>query len=132
MAFAWRTASSLDGQRHAEGIASARAETRPVAQLGRLLELKVLRGIEHRLLELLQLLLHSLIAHSVVIALRLGRLHMLFAFVGVVHAVDEILDALFCTPIGVMPIFSFQAICLLRRRSVSPIAFCIESVILSP
>src|SRR6266567_1683392 len=37
----------------------------------------------------------------------------------------------FCTPLGVMPRRSLYASCLFRRRSVSPIAPFIESVILS-
>ena len=44
----------------------------------------------------------------------------------------ENLRTSFVTPRGVMPIARLCAICFVRRRSVSPIARFIESVMLSP
>src|SRR5205823_9850641 len=91
-ASAGTTKASLPLHRHAEELFLELVQA--VAQLGRALELEVPRRFEHLALDALQLALEVLLRHGLVLGVRLRGLELLALLVDVVHAVDDVLDAL--------------------------------------
>src|SRR5215470_3156741 len=82
----------LAGERYAEQFLLQLVQS--IAQLGSLLELEVLRGIEHFALDALELALQVFFRHRFVFGLRLRRLELLALLLDIVDAVDDVLDAL--------------------------------------
>ena len=66
----------------------------PVAQFGGLFEFQVARGLDHQFFKRLQLALHVLLRHRLVLGLRLRGALFLLGLVRIVDALDQVLDAL--------------------------------------